>query len=152
MGMMGEGSMMMGEGSMMMGGEMAGRGSGIYAPSLCIANAEELDISDEQLSKLESIHYDLKKKLIVLNAEKDIKRLELNELLDKEEQDLPAIEEKLKEVYNIKIKLRMEKLKTFQEVKEILSKKQVKKLKELIRAKKSKIKSKKGKGRMMMGD
>lgn len=134
MGMMhGEGmGMMQGEG-MMMGRLIKDASDDKYSLSLCISRAEEIGLSDEQLAKIKSLHYGQIKSLISLEADKDIKQLEINELLDKASLDLPKIEEKVRDLYEKKLEIKMERLKTRQEVRSLLSEEQQNKLKSLIK-------------------
>ncbi len=102
---------MMGGKSMMSGGMMSMM-SGMHNPDMCKKNAEKLGLSDDQLKKFNALHYEHKKKKITLKAQSDIKQLELDELMSKDNMDLDAIEGKLRDFYDTKVQMKLECLKT----------------------------------------
>lgn len=106
---------------------------GVPGIAFSIAHAEELGLSDEQVKELKPIYYELKSKLIMLEADESLKQIELKKLMDKEEHDLIAIEKTLREIYDIKVNADILALQTHPHLKRILTKEQFISLKDMMR-------------------
>ncbi len=155
--MMGKGGMM-GMGGMMSGGMMSmmSKGSmmsgGMMNPEMCIKNAQKIGLSDDQLKEFKSLHFEKSKELITLNAQKDIKQLELDTFTGADDLDLTNIEHKLSDLYQTKVQIKMVHFKTHKKVKELLTKEQMKKMKNLMMEGMMQMKGAMMGGNSMMGD
>lgn len=123
MGMHGQGGMMGGSGMGMMGGSgMHGHG-GAEAPwiSMALQQAQELALSGEQIDELKSLRIAFEKQAIRQSAEIRVAELELSELLDAQPVNLPTVEEKVRQVASLRAELRMERIRTLEQGKAVLT-------------------------------
>ena len=126
---------MMGSGMPMMQGMMAGK------PRIA-GMAEALKLSEEQQDKLNALHIAYKKDMIRRKADKEIAEIDLQELIDQDEVDLDAVEEKLREIANLEAQTKYAWVKLLVDSKSLLSAEQKAEFKKLMKGKK---------GSMMMG-
>jgi len=134
-GMMGRGMQerggMMGRGQMMGRGGMHGEGPGVGRIALYIRNAEALKLTDDQVKKLKDIRSSFLKEAIDLRAKVATGRIELGELLDRENPDMGAVEKKIRANHDLDATLAIAVLRTGKAADGVLSADQLKAAKEL---------------------
>lgn len=91
---------------------------------------ELLDLSEEQLVKLEKMQVSHSKKMIDSRAELAKMRIDLKVLMRDVDMDLSAIESKMQQIANKKVQMKMAALKSFQKAQTVLTAEQKAKLKE----------------------
>lgn len=130
MGMHGQGGMMGGSGMGMMHGRsgmMGGSGmhghGGTEAPwiSLALRQAQDLALSGEQIDELKSLRTAFEKQAIRQSAEIRVAELELSELLAAQPVNLPTVEEKVRQIASQRAELRMERIRTLEQGKAVLT-------------------------------
>ena len=92
---------------------------------------EELNLSEQQVSELESIISSLKKAQIRLEADIRIAEVELDELLREEEVDLSKVRSKLEEIAKLQAELKFLHIKADRDAKKVLTEGQLKKFRSL---------------------
>lgn len=109
---------------------MMGHGDAAERPliSLMLQHREALDLSPEQVQKLETLRSDFRKGAIKRSADLQVAELELEELQRKEPVDLAKVEAQLKRVEALRTEKRLSRIKTIEEGKALLSPEQRKKL------------------------
>jgi len=93
---------------------------------------DELDVSDKQIDQLKELKVDLKKELIEKKAAMDIIKVDIFSLLYEEEIEVEAIEKLIDEKYEIKKSKMNDIVKAYAKLKKILTKKQIKKFREIV--------------------
>jgi Spy/CpxP family protein refolding chaperone len=111
-------------------GAMAGRGPGIAAARI-LRHAEQLQLSERQISQLEEISLEARKQMVDLRAAIEKRHLELEELLHSDSDDLTTIRKHLNALAEKRVDVQELKLRNWIEVKKILTEDQ----KEMIRKK-----------------
>ncbi len=106
--------------------------------------ADELGLSDEQLTTLKEKRSVTEKQSIELNSQIQIANLELRELLDSENPKIDEIKKKIEQIGKLKSDLSFTKVKGQLEFKSVLTSEQLKKLKVL---KKERMKPHRQRGR-----
>ncbi len=94
--------------------------------------SKELGLTQEQREKIKDIVFDMEKQAENIRSQVRIKEIELRELFLEEKPDLKKVENKIKEIGNISIELRILKIREFFKVKEVLTHEQWEKLKQII--------------------
>ena len=111
---------------MMMGeGKMCGHGD---CPFLCCK--EELELTAEQVAKLEAIKTAFKKDDIQQRAKIDVAEIELDELLRAENVDMAKVKEKVKQIEALRSDARVRIIQAKVDAKKVLTSEQLKKVKE----------------------
>ncbi|RCK77316.1 MAG: hypothetical protein IGBAC_1625 [Ignavibacteriae bacterium] len=87
---------------------------------------DRLDLTESQEKEFRKLNYDLQKKQTDLRAKIRTAQIELRELLDSEKIDRTAIEKKIKDIADLKLKLQMNRLDHWFAVNKILDEKQQK--------------------------
>jgi len=90
-----------------------------------------LNFDEKQMSVLKEIESDATKEMIRKKADRQIAKIELQELLDKDTVDLKAVEKKLRQIENLKTESRLIIIKSTQKMKATLTSGQVKMLKKI---------------------
>ncbi len=93
-----------------------------------------LGLSDQQMDALRAIKTRVAKDTIKKRADLELARVELKELLHKDEVDMKAVEASLKKVESVRTELKLSHIKAREEIKAILTPEQRKKYKEEIKA------------------
>ena len=101
--------------------------------SIALRNHEELKLTDDQMKRLKDIRDAFSKKSVKQRAEMKTRRIDLKRALDTEKIDLPDVEKKIREVSNIRVDLRIARLKAIQEGKSVLNAEQQKQLSKIAR-------------------
>ncbi len=129
-GRMGQGGMM-GRGMQGHGGMMRGEEPGVGKIALYIRNAEALKLTDDQVKKLKDIRTSFLKEVIDLRAKLATGRIELGELLDRENTDMAAVEKKVRANHDLDATLAVSVIKTGKAADGVLTADQMKDAKEL---------------------
>lgn len=114
-------------------GSAIGRSSGMWGSgsSMLLHFADELKLTDTQIDKIKALHLDFAKKNIELGAKMQIANLEKRELLTADNIDEKKLSAKIDEISQIYKQRELGKVKFFSEMKNILTKDQVEKVKDL---------------------
>lgn len=100
-------------------------------------NAQDLDLTNEQIDKLSKIKRGFEKRYILDKANLKVAKIELEELLENDSVNIKTVEKKIKEITNLKGKLMLDSAKVNVEAREILSKEQRIKASNLIKENKT---------------
>ena len=101
--------------------------------SIALRNHEELKLTDEQVKRLKDIRDAFSKKAVKERADMKTRRIDLRRALDTEKLDLADVEKKIREISNMRVDLRVARLKAIQEGKSVLSDGQQKQLSKIAR-------------------
>lgn len=96
-----------------------------------IEKASDLGLSDDQVEKVKTLKYSVKKNLVKKDADIEILALDIKEALGKDEVDLDAVNNLIDKKYAAKAERTKTTIEACINVKKILTKDQQKKLKEL---------------------
>ncbi len=130
---------MMGKGGMgMMHEDMMG---------MCLANADKIGLTDEQIKKIKPIHREMMKKRAQFQADLKIAEVDMMEIMDVKDFDLDKASAQVKKIAEIRTAHQLEMLKAMKEVRSILTEEQFRKMQKLMHAKMAEKKP--GKKRMM---
>jgi Spy/CpxP family protein refolding chaperone len=112
---------------------MMGRGDGGERPliSLMLRNREELQLTPEQIQKLEALRSDFRKDAVKRSADLQVAELELKELLITDPVDMAKVESQVKRIEALRGEQRLTRIKTIEEGKALLIPEQREKLKTL---------------------
>ncbi len=133
--MMGGEMMEMMHGGMDRGGRHGMMGHGDVAErapiSFMLQNGEALNLTAEQVHKLEAIRSDFRKAAIKRSGDLELAELELEELRKKESVDLAKVEAQVKRIETLRAEQRLARIKAIEEGKALLTTEQRKKLETL---------------------
>ncbi len=101
--------------------------------SIALRSHEELKLTDDQIKRLKDIRDAFSKKSVKERAEMKTRRIDLKRALDTEKIDLTDVEKKIREVSNMRVDLRIARLKAIQEGKSVLNAEQQKQLSKIAR-------------------
>ena len=101
--------------------------------SISLRYHEELKLTDDQIKRLKDIRDAFSKKSVKERAEMKTRRIDLKRALDTEKIDLTDVEKKIREVSNMRVDLRIARLKAIQEGKSVLNAEQQKQLSKIAR-------------------
>jgi hypothetical protein len=109
---------------------MMGRSDAAERPliSLMLRNSEELQLTPEQIQRLEALRSDFRKGAVKRSADVEVAELELKELLRKEPVDMAKVESQVKRIEALRGEQRLNRIKTIEEGKALLIPEQRKKL------------------------
>lgn len=132
-------------------GGRRGRGHGRRPPlaarplvSIALKNHEELKLTDAQVKRLKDIRDAFSKKAVKESAEMKADRIDLRRALDAEKVDFADVEKRMRKLSEMRVNLRLARLKAIQEGKSVLNADQRKQLVEIARKRRGR-----GMGRMM---
>jgi Spy/CpxP family protein refolding chaperone len=113
-----------------MGGMMMGGGPTAERPliSLALQNKDQLGLTADQVTQLESLRAEFQKEAIRRGADIQVADTELAELLAAEPVDLAKIEAKLRQLAGLQVDLRLSRIRTLEKGKALLTPDQRKKL------------------------
>lgn len=94
--------------------------------------SKELNLTEDQVKKINEIHYSYASKVIDLRATLQKKHLELNRVISKDSFTRAEIEPILKEIGNLEAELRLNRIMEIQEIKRVLTREQSEKLREIL--------------------
>ena len=101
--------------------------------SIALRSHEELKLTDDQIKRLKDIRDAFSKKSVKQRAEMKTRRIDLKRALDTEKIDLADVEKKIREISNMRVDLRIARLKAIQEGKSVLNAEQQKQLSKIAR-------------------
>ena len=101
--------------------------------SIALRSHEELKLTDDQIKRLKDIRDAFSKKSVKERAEMKTRRIDLKRALDTEKIDLADVEKKIREISNMRVDLRIARLKAIQEGKSVLNAEQQKQLSKIAR-------------------
>ena len=90
-------------------------------PEFYVRFSEKLDLSDDQLKKIESIRAAARKEAIKKEAALEIAHVELDELLHQDDVDLPKVKAKLSEIASLRAEIEFNSIKTPKEIEKVLT-------------------------------
>jgi Spy/CpxP family protein refolding chaperone len=129
--MMGSGMSMMMEMMSMMRQMMGGMREGDMEVELYLRLRSQLNLTDEQVTSLESILLSVQKDRIRKGADVMVAELELNQLLDQKVLDVPKVEAKLKEAESLRTQARLSSIKALDGARKVLTEEQRKRVEAL---------------------
>jgi Spy/CpxP family protein refolding chaperone len=98
------------------------RGAGLLSQALL--RSKRLELSDEQIGRLEKLTYDAKSKMIDLNSDLDKARLEMRREFDADSDDLSAMKKQLDAVAKKRVNIQELKLQNWLDSKNVLTEEQ----------------------------
>ena len=101
--------------------------------SIALRNHEELKLTDDQMKRLKDIRDAFSKKAVKDRAEIKARGVDLKRALDADKLDLADVEKKIREISNMRVDLRIARLKAIQEGKSVLNDDQQKQLSKIAR-------------------
>jgi len=102
---------------------------------------EDIGLKKEQREQIRKIHFETQKKLVTLSKDRELKEIELRELLSEENPDMTKIESIIKEISSLEAEIKLTRIKQLVELKKILTEEQLNKLRErMIRFRRKMIK------------
>lgn len=96
-----------------------------------ILHEKELNLSPGQIKALKNIKRNIEKTMIRLNASIEIAQIEMDELLNESQMDMEKMDKKIREIENHRTDRSLEQIRSIQEARKILSKKQQEQFKAL---------------------
>ena len=102
---------------------------------MCIANAEKMGLSNEQITKMKPMHFEMQKKHARLKADLKIAEIELAEIMEVRDFDLEKANTATKKISEIKTAHHLEMLKAMKEMRSSLTDEQFKKMKTMMNMK-----------------
>ncbi len=120
---------------------------GVDMMGMCLANADKIGLSDEQIKKIKPIHREMQKKRAQFQADLKIAEIDMKEIMDVKDFDLEKASAQVKKISDLRTAHQLEMLKGMKEVRSILTEEQFKKMHKLMHEKMGEKKP--GKKRMM---
>ena len=117
-------------GQMMGRGDMDGMGDMM---GTCLANADKIGLTDQQIDKITPIHREMKKKQARFRADLKVAQLELMEIMDVKDFELDRAVAAVRKIEEIRIVHRLEMLRSMKEVRSVLTDEQFRKMKKVMR-------------------
>lgn len=99
---------------------------------MCLANADKIGLSDEQVKKISPIHREMQKKQLRFNADLKIAEMEMMEIMEVKDFDLEKALAATKKVADLKTAHHSEMLKSMKEVRAVFTEEQFGKMKKLM--------------------
>ncbi len=129
-------------------GPMMGMGRmGVDMLDMCLANADKIGLSDEQIKKIKPIHREMEKKRAQFQADLKVAEIDMKEIMDVKDFDLEKASAQVKKIADIRTAHQLDMLKGMKEVRAILTEEQFRKMQKLMHEKMGGKKP--GKKRMM---
>lgn len=116
----------MGMGNMEMMGDMMGK---------CLAHADKIGLTDEQLKKIKPIHRAMEKKQAQFQADMKIARIDMMEIMDVKDFDLEKASAAVKKIGDLRTAHQLEMLKSMKDVHAILTDEQFQKMRKMMHPK-----------------
>lgn len=91
---------------------------------------EDIGLKKEQMEQIRKIHFETQKRIVALSKDRDLKEIELKELLSDENPDMTKIEKIIKEISSLEAEIKLTRIKQLVELKKILTEEQLNKLRE----------------------
>jgi Spy/CpxP family protein refolding chaperone len=118
-----------------MHGQMTGTGhmdSMDETMGMCMAHADKMGLSDDQMAKMRPLHIGMQKKQARYNADLKIAEIELMEIMDMKDFDLDKANFAVKKIAEIKTAHQLEMLKAMKEMRSILTDEQFRNMKKMM--------------------
>jgi len=112
------------------------RRKGIGKTGIYLKFRKELNLTDEQIKKLENINVDYEKNSIRKDADMKILRMDLGESLRKDKPNYAVVREKIKKISDIQLESKLKMIEAMEESEKVLTKEQHDKLLQLKESKK----------------
>jgi len=94
---------------------------------------EDIGLKKEQREQIRKIHFETKKKLVNLTKDRELKEIELKELLSEENPDMTKIKNIVKEISSLEAEIKLTRIRQLLELKKMLTEEQLDKLREKMR-------------------
>ena len=117
-------SQMMEMGNMNKMGDMMG---------MCIEHADKMGLTDDQITKMKSVHREMQKKQVRFEADLKIAEIELVEIMEVKDFNLEKASSAVKNISEIKTAHHLKMLKAMKEMRTILTGEQFKKMKRMMK-------------------
>ncbi|MBD3181136.1 hypothetical protein GF312_02520 [Candidatus Poribacteria bacterium] len=95
--------------------------------------ADEIDLSEDQKDEIHGIMIEHRKEMIRKKADRELAKVELQEILSKDNPDMTSIEDQIREQAMIEADMKYSRIKVMVDIKNVLSEEQHEKLKELMK-------------------
>ena len=118
-----------GHGQMMKMGDMDKMGDMM---DMCIAHADMMGLTDDQIMKIKPVHSEMQKKQARFKADQKIAEIELMEIMEVKDFDIEKASSAVKNIAEIKTTHHLEMLKNMKEMRTILTDEQFKKMKKMM--------------------
>ncbi|MGB2661750.1 MAG: hypothetical protein WBD04_05145 [Candidatus Omnitrophota bacterium] len=102
-----------------------------YKAKIMLKNQDELELSDKQIDKIKGLKVAAKKELIMRNAEIELIKVDLQAKLYEDKVDVPGMNKLIDEKYKLKNAKAKYLVKTYADLKNVLTEKQMKEFKTL---------------------
>jgi Spy/CpxP family protein refolding chaperone len=99
---------------------------------MCIANADKIGLTDDQITKMKPIHREMQKKQARFKADLKIAEIELMEIMEVKDFDLEKANAAVKKIAEIRTAHQLEMLKAMKEMRTILTDEQFAKMKKMM--------------------
>jgi Spy/CpxP family protein refolding chaperone len=99
---------------------------------MCIANADKIGLTDDQITKMKPIHREMQKKQARFKADQRIAEIELMEIMEVKDFDLEKANAAVKKIAEIRTTHQLEMLKAMKEMRTILTDEQFAKMKKMM--------------------
>lgn len=119
-----------GHGQMMGMGPMDGMDD--MTTCMCIEHADKMGLTDDQITKMKSLHREMQKKQARFRADAKIAEIELMEIMEVKDFDLEKASLAVKKIADIKTAHRLEMLKGMKEMRALLTDEQFKQMKKMM--------------------
>ena len=94
---------------------------------------EDIGLKKEQKEQIRKIHFEIQKKLVNLTKDRELKEIELRELLSEENPDMTKIENIVREISSLEAEIKLTRIRQLLELKKILTEEQLNKLRDRMR-------------------
>jgi len=118
-----------GHGQMMKMGDMDKMGDMM---DMCIAHADMMGLTDDQVMKIKPVHSEMQKKQARFKADQKIAKIELMEIMEVKDFDLEKANSAVKKIAEIKTAHHLEMLKAMKEMRTLLTDEQFKNMKKMM--------------------
>lgn len=98
----------------------------------CLANADKMGLSDDQIAKLKPLHSDMQKKQARFKADLKIAELELMEIMEVKDFDLEKASAATRKIEELKTAHHLDMLKTMKEIRSTVTEEQFTKMKKMM--------------------
>jgi len=94
---------------------------------------EDIGLKKEQREQIRKTHFETQKKLVNLTKNRELKEIELRELLSEENPDMTKIENIVREISSLEAEIKLTRIRQLLELKKILTEEQLNKLRDRMR-------------------
>lgn len=99
---------------------------------MCLANADKIGLTDEQVKKITPIHREMQKKQAQFKADLKVAEIEKMEIMEVKDFDIDKASLAVKKIADINTAHQLDMLKSMKEVRSVLTEEQFKKMKKLM--------------------